>query len=67
MIIGITGPIGAGKHTAAVYIEKTCGFVHVSGGDIIREMLRSLKLEPTKKPSLSLAFFSEQITGQILY
>lgn len=48
MIIGITGPSGAGKDTAAEYIEKEYGFKHVSGGDILREKLQSIGLEPKR-------------------
>jgi adenylate kinase len=48
MIIAITGPAGAGKDTAAAYLEKKFGIPHISGGDILREMLTSLGLEPRK-------------------
>ena len=48
MIIGITGPAGAGKDSAAAYISEKLSIPHISGGDIIREMLRGAGLEPTK-------------------
>lgn len=48
MIIGICGPSGAGKDTAGAMLEHELGYTHVSGGDILREMLSSLGLEPKK-------------------
>ena len=48
MIIAITGPLGAGKDTAAEYLAQKMNGVHVSGGDVLREMLQSLGLEPKK-------------------
>ncbi len=48
MIIGITGPAGSGKDTASEYIAQKVGGVHVSGGDVLREMLTSVGLEPKK-------------------
>lgn len=48
MVIGITGPLGAGKDTAADYIAEKINGRHVSGGDILREMLQTLGLEPKK-------------------
>jgi len=48
MIIAITGPAGAGKDTAAAYLEEKFSIPHISGGDILREMLTSLGLEPKK-------------------
>ena len=48
MIIGVTGPLGAGKDTAADYLADKIGAMHVSGGDILREMLSRLGLEPKK-------------------
>ncbi len=48
MIIAITGPVGAGKDTASEYIGKILQLKHVSGGDILREMLTSIGLEPKK-------------------
>lgn len=48
MNIGITGPLGAGKDTAADYIAKKINAKHISGGDILRDMLRTLGLDPKK-------------------
>ena len=48
MVIGVTGPLGAGKDTAADYIASSLGATHVSGGDILRDMLRNMGLEPKK-------------------
>lgn len=48
MIIGVTGPLGAGKDTAADYIAEKLNTTHISGGDVLREMLRGLGLDPKK-------------------
>ncbi len=48
MIIGITGPAGAGKDTSANYIADHLNILHVSGGDILRDMLTRAGLEPKK-------------------
>lgn len=48
MIIGVTGPAGAGKDTTANYIAEKLHVRHVSGGDLIRLMLTKLNLEPNK-------------------
>ncbi|MEO6109798.1 MAG: nucleoside monophosphate kinase [Candidatus Saccharimonadales bacterium] len=48
MIIGITGPAGAGKDTSADYIADRFSIFHVSGGDILRDMLTDAGLEPKK-------------------
>jgi len=48
MIIGVTGPSGAGKDTAADYIAKVLQAPHISGGDILRELLKGIGLEPKK-------------------
>lgn len=48
MIIGITGPAGSGKDTSAHHIAEHLSIPHVSGGDILREMLTKAGLEPKK-------------------
>jgi cytidylate kinase len=48
MVIGVTGPLGAGKDTAAEYIAGRIQGIHVSGGDVLRDMLATLGLEPKK-------------------
>lgn len=48
MYIGLCGPSGAGKDTFAQLLADERGYAHVSGGDILREMLSSLGLEPKK-------------------
>ncbi|MDB5161691.1 MAG: hypothetical protein JWM52_199 [Candidatus Saccharibacteria bacterium] len=64
MIIGITGPAGSGKDTSAQYIVDHFNISHVSGGDILREMLSSIGLEP-KKPAVVAfgAFIRHQYGG----
>lgn len=48
MIIAVTGKIGAGKDVASAYVERHLPAKHVSGGDVLREMLTSIGLEPKK-------------------
>ena len=48
MIIGIAGPSGAGKDTAAEYLAAKFRFSHISGGDVLRQIFVELGLEPTK-------------------
>jgi dephospho-CoA kinase len=48
MIIGIAGPSGAGKDTAAAYVENKLHYQHISGGNVIREIFIQLGLEPTR-------------------
>ncbi len=48
MIIGITGPAGAGKDSAADYLAKKMDAPHISGGDLLRELLRGMGLDPKK-------------------
>lgn len=48
MIICITGPAGAGKDTAAEYLAEQLNALHVSGGDVLRDMLVGAGLEPKK-------------------
>lgn len=49
MIIAISGPTGSGKDTAANFIEKEFGFQHISGGNILREMLEKIGFQPKKE------------------
>lgn len=49
MIIGISGPTGSGKDTAANFIETEFDFKHVSGGDVLRELLQRIGFEPKKE------------------
>ena len=49
MIIAISGPTGSGKDTAANFIEKEFGFQHISGGNILRDMLEKIGFEPKKE------------------
>jgi hypothetical protein len=48
-IIGITGPAGSGKSTAASYLVKQHGFVHLKFAGALKEMLRTL-LEMVEDP-----------------
>jgi dephospho-CoA kinase len=48
MIIGITGPSGAGKDTSADYLAAVLDAPHASGGDVLRDMLRAIGLPPKK-------------------
>lgn len=64
MIIGITGPAGAGKDTAADYVAEKIGTKHVSGGDVLREMLQTLGLEPKKSALGNFGTFLRTHYGQ---
>lgn len=57
MIIGITGQAGAGKDVGAAYIAGKLGIPHVSGGDVIRGMLSSIGLEPTKTATVNFGLY----------
>lgn len=46
MIIGVTGKMGAGKDTFAVYLGKK-GFIHISLSDIIRQEAAARGIEPS--------------------
>ena len=46
MIIGVTGKMGAGKDTFAVYLGKK-GFIHISLSDIIRQEAVARGIEPS--------------------
>lgn len=48
MLIGITGPTGAGKDTAAEYLSSLLKIPHISGGDTLRKMLSQAGLDPIK-------------------
>jgi len=47
-IISVSGSTGAGKDTAANYIAKKMHLTHISGGDVVRDMLHTLKLAPSR-------------------
>lgn len=49
MIVTVVGPSGAGKDTAANYLARQLGLPHVSVGDILRQKLRLLGLDPRKE------------------
>lgn len=63
MIIGISGPAGAGKDTAASYITQRLGIEHISGGDVLRNMLSELGLKPTKNAVSDFGTFLRQHYG----
>jgi dephospho-CoA kinase len=49
MIIGLTGSYCSGKDTVAEYIVKSRGYVHFSLSDVIREIMKSQGIEPTRE------------------
>lgn len=51
LIIGLTGPAGAGKDISAEYLANKLKAKHSSGGDVIRALLRALDL-PIYKTSV---------------
>jgi dephospho-CoA kinase len=56
-IIGVAGPAGAGKDTVSDLLESDYGYTHLSGGDTIRAMLRSLDLDPNKLAVVAFGMF----------
>jgi len=48
-VIGVVGPIGAGKDTVADYISSNYGYAIVSFRDIVREETEKAGLEPTRE------------------
>jgi hypothetical protein len=42
LLLGLVGPIGAGKDTAAAYLEDQYGFVAIAFADPVRDMLGAL-------------------------
>ena len=63
MFIGVCGPSGAGKDTVANILAERLGYVHVSGGDILREMLGAAGLEPKKSAIGSFGVFIRENYG----
>lgn len=49
MILGIVGPIGSGKDTAADYISRKYGYEIVSFRDIVREVTEGKGMEPSRE------------------
>lgn len=48
-IIGIIGPIRAGKTTASNYLVKQYGYTLASNSDVLREILSDLSIEATRE------------------
>ncbi|MDR1926813.1 MAG: AAA family ATPase [Endomicrobium sp.] len=49
MIIGLTGSCCSGKDTIANYICEKHGYKHFSLSDVIREIMRKERIEPTRE------------------
>jgi dephospho-CoA kinase len=49
MILGLTGSYCSGKDTVADYISKKHGYIHFSLSDIIRDIMKEAKIEPTRE------------------
>lgn len=47
-IIGIVGPIRAGKTTAAKYLVEQYGYISASNSDILKRILVGMRLAPTR-------------------
>lgn len=41
MIVGISGSFSSGKETLAIYLKDKYGFMHISTGDIVREIAQA--------------------------
>lgn len=48
-VVGITGPIGAGKDTVSQYLQDTYGFRTFGMGDVIRRIAEEKSTEPTRE------------------
>ena len=57
IVVGITGPWGAGKDTSANYLAETMDIPHVSGSEIVKEMLRATGLAVTKETVRAFSIF----------
>lgn len=53
MVIGFTGSNSSGKDTIADYIVRKHGFIHYSLSDVIREIMKSEGVEPTRENLIS--------------
>ncbi|MEM5835315.1 MAG: AAA family ATPase [Candidatus Aenigmatarchaeota archaeon] len=49
IVIGIVGLIGAGKDTAAKYIEEKYGYTPISFSELVHEKVKEEGLEPTRE------------------
>ena len=47
-LLGILGPIGSGKGTAADYLTDKYGYAHITMGNILREFARKNHIKPTR-------------------
>jgi len=63
LIIGITGPAGAGKDISAEYLASKLGFPHNSGGDVIRGILKNMGLPVEKTKVVALGNFLRENYG----
>lgn len=63
LIIGLTGPAGAGKDISAEYLSNKLGYQHSSGGDVIRGILKTMDLPITKTAVVSMGNFLRENYG----
>jgi dephospho-CoA kinase len=49
LIVGIVGRAGAGKDELAEYLSDTCGALHISIGDFVREIADERDVEKTRE------------------
>ncbi len=49
IVLGLTGPIGAGKDAVSDYLEEKYGFKTFSCGDVIRRIARERGIEPNRE------------------
>lgn len=62
-IIGIVGPIRAGKTTAAKYLVEQYGYISASNSDILKRILLGMELAPTRTNLASLGDSIFKIMG----
>jgi dephospho-CoA kinase len=63
LIIGLTGPAGAGKDISAEYMAKKFGFENRSGGDILRSYIKKLDLSIDKPKIVAMGNFLRENYG----
>lgn len=75
-VIGLVGPIGAGKDVVSSYLQKSHGYKAVIMGDIVREIAAKHDMRPTRENLHSLqkrytdkygmGYFAEQTVKKVL-
>jgi len=54
-VIGLCGSIGAGKGAVSEYLIEKYGFIQLTVGDVVREHLAKIGMEPTRDNSVKIS------------